>query len=59
MSNHLPVVDFNLTENVILSEAMLLYADKPFFENMMLGHAYNEQERLKYLRRRPPVPTKK
>lgn len=55
MSERLPVLDVNLTENAILSEAILVYADKPFFENLMLGHNYSDQERQKYLRRQPKL----
>lgn len=53
MSERLPVLDVNLTENVILSEAILIYADKPFFENIMLGHYYSDKERQKYMQRQP------
>ena len=57
MSEQLPMMsDINLTENAILSGVCLTYADKPFFENLMLGMQYSAKDKQKYMRRQPPRP---
>lgn len=53
MGERLPVVEINLSENALISEAFLLYADNPFLETLMLGANLTEEERGELLRRQP------
>lgn len=49
----LPVGDVNVSENVLISNVMLEYADNPVLEVFMLGMEYTEDEKRKWLSRRP------
>lgn len=49
----LPVADVNISENVIISNITLGYADNSFLEGLLLGADYTEDEKRKWLSRRP------
>jgi hypothetical protein len=53
MSECVPVLAVNSDKNVIISGAILQYADIPFLETLMLGHDLSDEDRRVTLSRRP------
>lgn len=53
LSKDLPLTSVNESENVLVSEAILMYQDNQFLENLMLGHPLSDEAKRKYLSRQP------
>jgi hypothetical protein len=53
MTEQLPIANVNLAENVLISEAVLIYANKHPLEEFLLGREYSAEEAQHFMTRQP------